>query len=197
MIRAALRVVRRGCLDSLTAKALADELGISTQPVFTCFSTMETLRGEVRAAAASVFDGYIADGLKEPIPFLGVGMQYIRFARTEPQLYRLLFLNDADGKAFAAMQRAQDAVTPTLMRVYRLDRSGAQRYFRDEWLVVHSLATLIVTGSCPYSDDEISAILSGFSTAICGAIKEVPGFTDNSFDRDAFFRALTEESSAR
>ena len=48
---AALQVVRRNGIDALTARAIADELGVSTQPVFTCFSTMAEARGAVRAAA--------------------------------------------------------------------------------------------------------------------------------------------------
>ena len=58
------------------------------------------------------------------------------------------------------------------------------------WLVVYSLATLTVTGGCRYSDAEIGAILTGFSLSVCKAIKEIPGFTDGSFDRDAQFREL-------
>ena len=43
------------------------------------------------------------------------------------------------------------------------------------WFVVHSLSTLIVTGDCPYSDQEIGHILTGFSISICKSIKEIPG----------------------
>lgn len=193
MVQAALRVVRAGGIHSLTAKALADELGTSTQPVFTCFSTMDTLRGEVRTAAQVMFDSYIDRGLNEPIPFFGVGMQQLRFARTEPQLYRLLFLTGEDNGTLAAMQRMQDAVRPAIMRIYRLDETAANRYFRDLWLVGHSLATLIVTGECPYSEREIAAILTGFSVSVYQAIRRIPGFVENSYDRDAVFRALIGE----
>ena len=41
MVNAALQVVRGKGIDALTAKALAEELGTSTQPVFTCFATMQ------------------------------------------------------------------------------------------------------------------------------------------------------------
>ena len=61
---------------------------------------------------------------------------------------------------------------------------------RNLWFVVHSLSTLIVTGDCPYSDREIGQILTGFSVSICKSIKEIPGFADGSFDRDAVFRCL-------
>ena len=56
MVAAALRVVRRKGADALTAKALAEELGTSTQPVFTCFGTMDALKAEVSAAATALFD---------------------------------------------------------------------------------------------------------------------------------------------
>ena len=43
MVDAAIRVVRAKGMEALTAKAIAEELGISAQPVFTCFSTMDTV----------------------------------------------------------------------------------------------------------------------------------------------------------
>ncbi|MGM9661602.1 MAG: TetR/AcrR family transcriptional regulator [Oscillospiraceae bacterium] len=195
MIGAALRVVRAKGIDALTAKALAEELGTSTQPVFTCFTTMDALKKEVRSAAERVYGGYAAAGLQQEIPFLGVGTQYIRFAREEPELYRLLFLTptvDGESGALEAMKRSQAIVRPSLEKTYRLSAEDADRYFRDLWLVVHSLATLIVTGGCPYSDAEIRQILTGFSVSICKAIKEIPGFTAGNFDRDALFCSLTE-----
>ena len=88
------------------------------------------------------------------------------------------------------MLHLQERVRPTLVQIYRITPEEADVYFRDLWLVVHSLATLIVTGDCPYSDREIGSILTGFSLSICKAIKDVPGFAAGTFDRDAVFRAL-------
>lgn len=69
----------------------------------------------------------------------------------------------------------------------------ADIYFRDLWLVVHSLAILIVTGDCPYSEREIGQILTSFSLSICKSIKGIPEFASGSFDRDAEFRALIQK----
>ena len=193
MVDAALRVVRAKGIDGLTAKTMADELGTSTQPVFTGFGTMDVVKKEVYAAAVTVYDGYADAGLKEKISFFGVGMQYIRFAREEPELYRLLFLSqkqDAEHGAMAAMRHLQTLVRPALMNIYHITPDEADLYFRDLWLVVHSLASLIVVGDCPYSDREIGQILTGVSVSICKAIKEIPGFGMGSFDRDAVFREI-------
>ena len=193
MVEAALRVVRANGIDALTAKTMADALGTSTQPIFTAFGSMDGIKKEVYAAAIRVYDRYTEAGLQERIPFFGVGMQYIRFAREEPELYRLLFLTRAQDKSFSAMrsmQHLQALVRPTLMDIYKITEQEADLYFRDLWFVVHSLSTLIVTGDCPYSDREIGQILTGISISICKSIKEIPGFAEGSFDRDAAFRAL-------
>lgn len=194
MVEAALRVVRAKGIDGLTAKTLADELGTSTQPVFTAFGSMDTLKRDVYAAAVRVYDGYANAGLKEKVPFFGVGMQYIRFAREEPELYRLLFLTRTqEYSAMKSMEHLQELVRPTLVNIYHITAEEADVYFRDLWFVVHSLATLIVTGDCPYSDREIGQILTGVSVSICKSIKEIPGFAAGSFDRDEIFRTLISE----
>ena len=120
-------------------------------------------------------------------------MQYIRFAREEPELYRLLFLTRAQGQGWSAMQsmkHLQALVRPTLMEIYQITELEADLYFRDLWFVVHSLSTLIVTGDCPYSDQEIGQVLTGVSISICKSIKEITGFAAGTFDRNAAFRAL-------
>ena len=191
MTAAALRIVQTRGPGGLTAKAVAEELGTSTQPIFTAFGSMDGIRSAVYAAAADVYDRYTDAGLKEDIPFLGVGKQYVRFAREEPELYRLLFLTRTkEYSAVKSMRHLQELVRPTLMSTYRITAGEADVYFRDLWFVVHSLSTLIVTGDCPYSDAEIGGILTGCSVSICKAIKEIPGFAAGDFDRDALFRAL-------
>ena len=193
MVDAALRVVRTKGISGLTAKTMADELDTSTQPIFTAFGSMDKVKQEVYAATVRVYDAYTNTGLKEKIPFLGVGMQYVRFAREEPELYRFLLLTqtqDQEYSAMKSMRHLQELVRPTLMNIYRITAEEADVYFRDLWFVVHSLSTLIVTGDCPYSDPEIGQILTGISISICKAIKEIPGFAAGTFDRDAEFRAL-------
>ncbi len=195
MVEAALRVVRAKGAEGLTAKTMADALGVSTQPIFTGFGSMEGVRREVCAAALRVYDGYANAGLQEKIPFFGVGRQYIRFAREEPELYRLLFLTQAQEKnhsTMRSMRHLQELVRPTLMSIYGISAEEADFYFRDLWLVVHSLSTLIVTGDCPYSEREIGQILTGFSVSIYKSLREIPGFAAGAFDRDAVFRALVD-----
>ena len=103
MIAAAVQIVRARGEGALTARSVAEALHVSTQPVFTCFHSMEELRREVLSAARTVYDSYVERGLQAEIPFFGFGMEYIRFAREEPELYRLLFFTGRSGGAMSAL----------------------------------------------------------------------------------------------
>ena len=146
--------------------------------------------------AKGVYRDYVERGLSGRIPFLGVGQQYIRFAKEEPELYKLLFLTKPDeavGGAMEALQFSQDLVRESLMRIYHLDAATADKYFRNLWLVAFSFATLAVTDDCPYTDEEMSAIFTEMSLSLCKAYKEVPGMAEGKFDKDAIFRELVKK----
>ena len=192
IVRAALNIARTKGLDAVTAREVAGELRVSVGPIFTWFETMEQLREEVCAQAMELYRAYIRRGLAGPIPFLGVGQQYIRFAREEPELYKLLFLARPGG-AMEALRLSQDLARESLMRIYRMDAETADSYFRDLWLVVFSFATLIVTGDCPYTDGEMSAVLSEISLAVCKAYKEIPGLREGRYDKDRIFSELVKK----
>ena len=97
----------------------------------------------------------------------------------------------------SSMRHLQELVRPSLMDIYRITAEEADVYFRDMWLAAHSISTLIVTGSCPYSDREIEQILTGFSVGICKAIKEIHCFASGCFDRDAVFQALVDKKKGQ
>ena len=196
IVDAAVRVARDKGIDGVTAREIAAELGVSTRPIFTYFDTMDEVKAEVFQTAKELYRAYVERGLAGPIPFLGVGQQYIRFAHDEPELYKLLFLTrpgNASGGAMEALRFSQDLARESLMRIYNMDAHTADCYFRDLWLVVFSFATLIVTDDCPYTGAEMSAILTEVSLSICKAYKEVPGLPDGKFDRDALFTELVKK----
>lgn len=196
IVNAALQVVREKGTAALTTRQIAAVLGVSTRPIFTYFQNMQQVQEAVRQAAQALYHSYIKKGLEQVHPFIGLGEQYIRFATQEPELYRLLFLPLAPGsenKAMEEMERTQNLVLDFLQQIYQLDEATAKRFFRDVWLVAHSLAALIVTNCCPYSPEEIRQILTSVSLSVCKACKEIPEFVTNHLDKDTLFRSIIEK----
>ena len=196
IVNAALDVARKKGIEAVTAREVAAALQVSPRPIFTWFDTMEQLKSEVYAQAKAVYRQYIEQGLTERIPFLGVWHQYIRFAKEERELYKLLFLTKPDGViggATEALRFSQELVCDSVMRLYHMDADAADGYFRDIWLVAFGFATLIVTDDCPYTDEEIFAVGSEISLSVCKAYKEIPGLPQGDFDRDAIFSELVKK----
>lgn len=196
IVQAALQIARQKGIDAVTAREVAAALRVSPRPIFTYYDSMDQLRRDVFELAKEQYRAYIERGLSEPIPFLGVGQQYIRFAKEEPELYKLLFLTRPDGAVGGAMESlrfSQALVRESIMRIYRMDAHEADCYFRDVWLMAFSFATMIVTDDCPFTDEEMSAVFSEVSLSICKAYKDVPGLAAGEYDKDAIFRALVAE----
>lgn len=191
-----LEIVRKQGAESLTAREMAKELGTTVAPIFVHFSSMDELRQEVRALARNMFREYVRKGMDAKIPFLEVGLRYVRFAKEESELYRFLFLNDnvADAKAshygMDEFIRSQEMVWECVRDFYRMDDLQAEHFSRNMWLVAHSMATLIVAGGGSFTEEEVAAIYVELSFSLCKAYKEVPGLVEGTFDKDAMFGKL-------
>jgi AcrR family transcriptional regulator len=92
VLNAALQIVREAGLAGLSARRIAERLGCSTQPIYWTYGSMEKLRAEVVSRVAEVARSYLSPSSadKDSMPFLQVGLGSLRFAREEPQLYRLV-----------------------------------------------------------------------------------------------------------
>ena len=51
---------------------------------------------------------------------------------------------------------------------------------------------MIVTGDNPLTNEQMSAVLTEVSLAVCKAYKDIPGLPRGDYDRDAIFRELTQ-----
>ncbi|HCY86734.1 MAG TPA: hypothetical protein DHV36_16510 [Desulfobacteraceae bacterium] len=92
IIRAGLTLAREKGFDALSARAVAKQLNCSTQPIYSCFSTMKTLQDAVlKEAFATATAEYLFSHEDEEISFKDIGMGYLRMAREDPHLYDMLY----------------------------------------------------------------------------------------------------------
>ena len=196
IVRAAMDIARSKGIDAVTAREVAGALGVSTRPIFTYYSSMDGLKKDLFVEAENEYRAYVEKGLAEELPFLGVWKQYLLFAQTEPELYRLLFLTRpgaSSGGAIEAMKFSQELSRESIMRVYHMDARTADNFFRDVWLAAFSFATLIVTGNCPYTTEEMLVVGREISLSVCKAYKEIPGLAEGDYDKNAVFGEIVEK----
>ena len=68
IVTATLNVARKEGIDSVTAREVAKELGVSVGPIFTWYETMEQLKIDVSLQAKRMYREYIERGLSGPVP---------------------------------------------------------------------------------------------------------------------------------
>ena len=146
IIEISLELIRRNGTDALNARNIASALGCSTQPIFSNFKDMEELQKEIVLVAYDRYLGFIkneTESGKYP-QYKSFGMAYIRFAKDERELFRLLFMCDRENKDFIPTDDFDTSVE-IIMNANGITREKAELIHLEMWAFVHGIATMFVT----------------------------------------------------
>ncbi|MFR5854474.1 MAG: TetR/AcrR family transcriptional regulator [Lachnospiraceae bacterium] len=161
IIQAALDLTAEKGVGALTARGLAQRLGSSAKPIFGLFANMEEVQQEVVKAANLRYQEYLRQDMsagRYP-PYKASGMAYIRFAREQKELFKLLFMRDRTHEEKAAGDELE-ALLGLIQKNMGLSRDDAYRFHLEMWIYVHGIATMIATAYLEWDMDFISAALT-------------------------------------
>ncbi len=149
VLNAAYQLVRREGPSALNARAVARELGGSTQPIFRLFSGMEELRTAVIDLALQDWKNKLRIRLQDSrFPYLSIGMSYLLFARDEPELFKLLFMRDRVSDGSVNDYNTSWGI-PLIESAIKVDVETAAKLYEHNWLFCHGLAVTIATKYIP------------------------------------------------
>lgn len=162
IIAAALETVRQNGAESLNARSLANTLHCSTQPIFSNYKSMTELRQDVISEADKLYENYVAHGMTDPTypAYKGIGMAYIRFAKEEKELFKLLFMRDRRGENIEDGREELRPLLNILMKNLNLDEEQAYLFHLESWLYVHGIATMFATSYLDWDMEFVSRALT-------------------------------------
>lgn len=164
IINAAVELTRHSGIESVNARAIAKELDCSIQPIFKNFETMGSLKQHLVEKAQVIYDDYTQKGMSSQAnPFLGIGLGYVRFAKEENNLFKLLFMTN-EFKQIGFIQLIKDdenqEIVQLISRMSGLNIKKSEQLFIDIWLTTHGIASMIATNDLVLSEIEIIKILT-------------------------------------
>lgn len=162
VIRVATEIVRERGDAALNARSIAEVLGCSTQPVFSNFPSMEAVRLsviEVAHARYTEFSEREVAGGRYP-PYKAKGMAYIRFAREERELFKLLFMRDRARTGAGAEESDWEKLVGFVGGYVGMEATSAELFHMEMWAFVHGIASMIATGYVELKEELISRMLS-------------------------------------
>lgn len=162
IVDAAVDIVRKIGTESINARNIAAALDCSTQPIFSNFSTMD----ELRIAAIKKADELCQEYIKREIesekfpPYKASGMAYIRFAKEEKELFKLLYMRDRTNENVPQIIDFGDEIESLVQKNTGLDEENTKLFHLEMWAYVHGIATMFATGFLDLCWELVSRMLS-------------------------------------
>ena len=169
IVDAALAVVREQGVAALNARTVAAALDCSTQPIFSNFETMDELRMAVVEEADRVCQTYLQreEACGEYPAYKANGMAYIRFAKEERELFKLLYMRDRSQE-----QIPSDSEHIAKMESFVHDNTGlsgmdAKLFHLEMWAYVHGIAAMFATEFLNLEWDLVSKMITDMYQGLC------------------------------
>lgn len=162
ILNASLIIVREQGIDAINARAIAKSLKCSTQPVFSNYATMEDLKNDIINLAQDIYIKYSEEVIKnEDIPkYKASGLAYIRFAKDESELFKLLFMRDKYGQETEFDNILSDKAVSMVSKNMKMSKDKLFMFHIQMWVFVHGIATMIATSYLKWDDEMISKMMS-------------------------------------
>ena len=159
----AFELVRKNGVEALNARSIAQLLECSTQPIFSNYESMAELRKDVIKKAYELTLTYrereISSG--EFPSYKASGIAYIRFAKEEKNLFKLLFMSgSADMDDCDIAKNDWNSVVGSISGYAGVAEDKAELFHLEMWMFVHGVASMLATGNIGLEMNVVSNMLT-------------------------------------
>lgn len=157
--------------EAVTARAVADELEISTQPLYNEFRNMDELKAEAVKRGFEIYVEFVKErASRYESPALGQSVAYVRFATAHANLFKLLFSSKSlvyDSLDDMSRSIIEDTgIIKALMSITGLSEDDTYALHFRIWMAIHGLACMASENSLNISDDEIAGFTKEMTIAL-------------------------------
>lgn len=159
---ASVEIIRKYGHENLNARAIAEQLNCSTQPVMYNFRTVDEIREAAYKAADEYHTAFIMPKETDQNPMLTLGLNYVRFGYEEKNIFRFLFQTNQ----FGGMDVDALMGNPSLSGIIDVMAKGldcgageAREMFLTFFCAAHGLASLMANNSMGYDETQNRKIL--------------------------------------
>lgn len=146
LLDAAFEIVRKEGMGALNMRALAKKCGCSTQPIYLSFRGADEVKEQVWKRTAETYARYLKDEVSSGRynEYKAFGMGYIRFAKEEKQLFRLMFMSE-NSELSAGYEEGFDDAVKVIREHYELNEDQARILHAEMWIFVHGIGVMYAT----------------------------------------------------
>lgn len=159
VVDAAVEVARQSGFEKINARTVSEQLHCSTQPVMYHFSTIDNLKRAAYRRVDQMHTQYMLNTPPGQDPILSIGVNYIRFAVEEPQLFRFLFQSGyAEENSLLEMVDSEELI-PILAAMQEgagLNMQKTRNVFITVAMFAHGYASIIANNHLEFDEKLIA-----------------------------------------
>ena len=164
ILDAAFEIVRQNGMEKLSNRELANKLKCSIRPIYYQFENVEEMQKELYLKIEKYFYKFLLDNMVEEIPrYKQIGINYIKFAKKERNLFQTLFMNEngLTPDVFVAKVGDEYKEVEKFVKIStNLKDDNIKSFHTKMWIFCHGIATLVASGTVKLTDNQIQDLLS-------------------------------------
>ena len=162
IINAGYNIAKKYGMEGINARRIAKELNCSIQPIFHNFLNMEELKIVVLEKVKQTYKSYIKENIDKEKPYKQIGLGYIKFAKNEPILFKILFISEYNISPIELINSdsTYKDISEYASSATDIDKNNIDKFHLKMWIFTHGIATLIASNTCTFTNDEISEMLT-------------------------------------
>lgn len=162
VLDAAVGLTREKGFAAVSARSLGEKLGTTSRPIFSHFENMADVKKEIIGAANELYQVFrereSASG--KYVPYKASGMAYIRFAKEEKELFKLLFMRDRSEEQIKEDPEEMNTLIGLIAKQVNIDMEAAKIFYLEMWAFTHGIASMIATNYLDFDEAFISRALT-------------------------------------
>ncbi len=174
IVDAAFYITKNTGAENINARTVSNKLNCSTQPVMYHFKTIEQLKRAVYDKSDEYHSLYIMD-IHSDNPMKDIGLNYIKFAVNEKNLFRFLFQsNEFISKNISELINAEELqpIIAILSKEISVNTEQAKTIFRSLFLIAHGYASMFANNEMKYDEN---VILTDLALIFDGTVMAIKG----------------------
>jgi len=168
ILKAAYELIEKDGFSNFTARNVANQMGVSTQPIYLEFDNMEDLK---QTLIKEIFDDltkkvFSVEHIGDKV--IDISINYIDFAQKNPRLFMAMYLDEkGGGKAMYDLSYLFFKETLLQEKEYQnLSEEYIEALFHGTWITITGLATLMLSKVIVPSRQQTITIIENSVNAI-------------------------------
>lgn len=164
ILEAAFDIVREQGIEKLSNRELANKLKCSIRPIYYQFENVKEMQEELYNKIEKYFYKFLMDHMVDDIPkYKQIGINYIKFAKTEKKLFQALFMSEIGLTPNAFISKAgedYDEIAKMIKISTNLNDNDIKAFHTKMWIFCHGIASLVANNTIHLENKQIEQLLS-------------------------------------